>query len=84
MKESASISQNLKWVGSQGNCTGLVLEDIQFPGAKEYFCGGALSGESSNCSPQACHLNASVAAVRAADAKRQQHLQQHQLAPAAR
>jgi hypothetical protein len=62
LNERERFSQNLKWVGSQGNCTGLVLEDIQFPGAKEYFCGGALSGESSNCSPQACHLNASSGA----------------------
>jgi hypothetical protein len=24
--------QNLKWVGAQGNCTALVLDNIQFPG----------------------------------------------------
>jgi hypothetical protein len=51
--------QNLKWVGPQGNCTALTLEDIQFPGAKAWECQGSVFGNSDNhCNPPTCHLNA--------------------------
>jgi hypothetical protein len=51
--------QNLKGVAAQGNCTGLALEHIRFPGATPYFCDGELAGETSDCSPPVCHLNSS-------------------------
>ena len=51
--------QNLKGVVAQGNCTGLALEGVHFPGAKPYYCDGALVGKTSGCSPPVCHLNSS-------------------------
>ena len=63
--------QNLKWVGPQGNCTALLLEDVSFPGAKGYECAGALGGDSHRCVPPTCHLNSTTAVMAMAMAGQQ-------------
>ena len=41
---------------AKGNCTEISLDGVSFPGAKPYFCSGAVRGESKDCSPPACPL----------------------------
>ena len=43
----------------RGNCTGLLLQDVNFAGAKPYFCDGPVDGVSKGCHPPTCPLSTS-------------------------